>query len=286
VTKFGVIIPICCIIAVSGCALYDSAEVTTETPAVSIPVVESEAVQPVSDVKIATKSDAALELGRSASVEDIRRLQRRLRDFGFEPGPVDGVAGVKTKTAFARLQAGCAKLEPLSEHVPIVANGMAGPPNRDDTIKMQSELRRAGFDPGPVDGIFGTKTKSVISYLETGCFMAKDLDGRLGAASRAGKNESPRALTAAAPKPSDGLNWATVAVGNDAANPVVANQTVRPQEEVRILQLRLRDAGFDPGPFDGVMGQRTKLALEQYEASQRNRKTKTSLKTTAISGQY
>jgi len=58
------------------------------------------------------------------------------------------------------------------------------------------------------------------------------------------------------------------------------------QDEIRILQLRLRDAGFDPGPFDGVMGTKTRSALAQYEASQRNRRIKTSLRSTNIGGQY
>jgi peptidoglycan hydrolase-like protein with peptidoglycan-binding domain len=41
------------------------------------------------------------------------------------------------------------------------------------------------------------------------------------------------------------------------------------REEIRILQLRLRDAGFDPGPFDGVMGPRTSKALEEFQAAER-----------------
>ena len=61
---------------------------------------------------------------------------------------------------------------------------------------------------------------------------------------------------------------------------------VQPREEVRILQLRLRDAGFDPGPFDGVMGRKTRSALAQYEASQRGKKIKTSLIGAGITGQY
>jgi peptidoglycan hydrolase-like protein with peptidoglycan-binding domain len=47
----------------------------------------------------------------------------------------------------------------------------------------------------------------------------------------------------------------------------------------------LRDAGFDPGPFDGVLGAKTRAALAQYEASQRNSKIKTSL-TSKINEQY
>jgi peptidoglycan hydrolase-like protein with peptidoglycan-binding domain len=48
----------------------------------------------------------------------------------------------------------------------------------------------------------------------------------------------------------------------------------------------LRDAGFDPGPFDGVMGPKTKRALERYEESQRAGKIKASLTSTSIRGQY
>jgi peptidoglycan hydrolase-like protein with peptidoglycan-binding domain len=274
VTKFGVIIPIC-IMAASGCSLNDTPQVTTETSVVSSPASEGERIQPVAEVEVAPKP-AAVE-PRSASVEDIRRLQVRLRELSFDPGPVDGIAGGKTKGAFARLQAGCAKLEPLSETVPIALNGTAVLPNRDDTSKIQRELRKAGFDPGPVDGIFGIKTKSVISRLEASCAMAKEL--RLDVPSRAAGG----VFTREASKPT-GLPSATAALPSPAAKPTLVNQTGQGREEIRILQLRLRDAGFDPGPFDGVMGQKTKLALEQYEASKRNKKTKTSLMTSDING--
>jgi peptidoglycan hydrolase-like protein with peptidoglycan-binding domain len=70
-----------------------------------------------------------------------------------------------------------------------------------------------------------------------------------------------------------------------------AKQTSTPvgaqtNEEIRILQLRLRDAGFDPGPFDGIMGQKTRSALQQYEASQRGKKTKVSLTTEDAASHY
>jgi peptidoglycan hydrolase-like protein with peptidoglycan-binding domain len=73
-------------------------------------------------------------------------------------------------------------------------------------------------------------------------------------------------------------------IDGDQQGAVVRAASAR--EEVRILQLRLRDAGFDPGPFDGMMGPKTKAALEKYEASQRNQKTKASLVTRTISDQY
>jgi peptidoglycan hydrolase-like protein with peptidoglycan-binding domain len=64
----------------------------------------------------------------------------------------------------------------------------------------------------------------------------------------------------------------------EAAKQPSAPVAVRPQEDIRILQLRLRDAGYDPGPFDGVMGPKTKLALQQMQASQRRGKAKNTVK--------
>jgi Putative peptidoglycan binding domain len=37
---------------------------------------------------------------------------------------------------------------------------------------------------------------------------------------------------------------------------------------VRDAQIALRDAGFDPGRIDGVMGSKTRAALREFQASQ------------------
>lgn len=287
-TKFSVIIPICITVA-SGCALFDSPEMTAQAPAVSVPVGASEGSKAVAQPVAAP--EAALAPARSVTVEDVRRLQMRLRDLRFDPGPIDGVAGVKTKAAFERLQTGCAKLEPLGEKLPVVLGDGSGGnasigkvPNRADTAKLQSQLRGAGFDPGPVDGIFGNKTKSLVVQLPSSCLMAEELNGRLDIASRTVKSETSIAAPAQAAAAS-GVASVAAPARQGAPGYATAAQPARAQEDIRILQLRLRDAGFDPGPFDGVMGPKTRFALEQYEASQRGRKTKTSL-TTNISGQY
>jgi peptidoglycan hydrolase-like protein with peptidoglycan-binding domain len=290
VSKNGVIIPICFIL-VSGCSVFDSSEMTTEAPPVSVVsevVTEREPWQATAEVQLATSNEAKLVPSRSISLDDIRRLQLRLQELGFNPGPVDGVAGVKTKTAFGRLEMACAKLEPLSENLPAgVIQASSGTVTADkalsraDTTILQSQLRTAGFDPGPVDGILGPRTKSLVAMLHSSCAMAKEFQGTLDQPVLTANLEKRMAL------PAETLKRVT---GSVAARNESIKQTaiVQPgsQDEVRILQLRLRDAGFDPGPFDGIMGAKTKAALGQYEASQSNRKIKASLTTTKISGQY
>jgi peptidoglycan hydrolase-like protein with peptidoglycan-binding domain len=36
------------------------------------------------------------------------------------------------------------------------------------------------------------------------------------------------------------------------------------REEIRLLQTQLKAAGFDPGPVDGMLGPKTKSALQQH----------------------
>ena len=281
-SKNGLIISIC-FIAVSGCSIFDSSEMTTATTEVPIPVLESEAPPAAPEGQLAPSKQATNVQSRSLSVDDIRRLQLRLQELRFSPGPVDGVAGAKTKTAFGRLETGCAKLEPLSENLPAdIIHRYSGTatadrmPSRADTIVLQSQLRTAGFDPGPADGVVGSKTKSLIAVLHSSCAMAKEFRGTLDQPVRAAQLEK-RILP-----PAETLKSVSVTARNEQTAIAQSGS----QNEIRILQLRLRDAGFDPGPFDGVMGTKTRSALAQYEASQRNRKIKASLRSTNISGQY
>jgi hypothetical protein len=63
----------------------------------------------------------------------------------------------------------------------------------------------------------------------------------------------------------------------DLCRSLVANidvQDLEPRRKMadaitgRMLQLRLREAGYDPGPIDGKFGQQTKAALCQFQRQQ------------------
>jgi peptidoglycan hydrolase-like protein with peptidoglycan-binding domain len=286
-TKSGVIVLLCFFLA-CGCALFDSSEMTSEQPAVPAPVVENETTKVVTVQAVPVEAKVAS--ARSLTRDEIRTIQLRLREVGFDPGPVDGVAGAKTKAAFARFQSGCSKVKPLMENSPeITAQNLAVSqavnkvPGRQETQAIQTQLRDAGFNPGPVDGIFGNKTRSVLGRLKADCPRANEFAGVFDYPPASKKQVIPAQTFETN---SARLLSLSAAGRNDATKqPAAPAASARSQEDIRILQLRLRDAGFDPGPFDGVMGPKTKAALQQYQVAQRGNNVKLPM-ISGISGQY
>jgi peptidoglycan hydrolase-like protein with peptidoglycan-binding domain len=282
--KSGLIIPLALAIA-SGCALFDSPESELERSALLVTAVESSAPMELSSTSNTRIDTVAVPSQKNLSVDDIRRMQVRLREVGFDPGPVDGAAGAKTKAAFARLQSGCGQIQSVLDSLRDPAS--AGPAlrkfaGRQEIIEMQTQLRSANFNPGPADGVFGAKTKSVLTHIHYGCQSVAEFAANWDRpAGVAGKS----AFVAPMPQRPSATQIIPAQSRLEAAKQLAAPVAVRPQEDIRILQLRLRDAGFDPGPFDGVMGPKTKLALQQLQAKERGGKTRSAL-TAGIGSQY
>jgi len=272
-TKSGLIFPLCFLLA-SGCSLSEGPEVVAEKQEVVNPVTDSQAVSAPPAMAVTAKSVEPAPAPKTFSTDEIRRIQLRLKEVGLDPGPVDGFAGGKTPVAARRLETGCAEIKPLLENFPRAGSLNSNKtPSRQETRTLQTRLRNAGFNPGHADGIFGNRTRSVLTQLQTLCPMSQEY-----AASFAVQNEAvkPVASTETATRPSKAPAVANPA-RQEVMKPVSAPVSTPSQEEIRILQLRLRDAGFDPGPFDGVMGPQTIKALQEFQTAQRAGKIKSSL---------
>ena len=63
-----------------------------------------------------------------------------------------------------------------------------------------------------------------------------------------------------------GLVWADQPAPPPAAAKSAVSGAAAGTSHVREVQRALAAAGFDPGPIDGIMGPRTKLALRKYVA--------------------
>lgn len=108
-------------------------------------------------------------------------IQRRLSDAGYEPGPVDGVVGEQTRAAIIAFEydnklpvTGAATEKLLKMIIMGVSPGdvrpdasVAMPDETAAFIKsVQKTLAGLGYDPGPVDGLFGSSTESAIRKFE------------------------------------------------------------------------------------------------------------------------
>jgi peptidoglycan hydrolase-like protein with peptidoglycan-binding domain len=141
--------------------------------------------------------------GKANGAAQVREVQRSLRRLGWQPGPVDGLYGPRTKAAVTRFQA-AAK---------VAADGIVGPrtrqaltqaskqplrrgagfaqPNGSPRVRaLQVRLQRHGLRPGPVDGLFGPRTQAAV----------KRLQRTRGIPVNGVANDRTRGLFAAAPK--------------------------------------------------------------------------------------
>ena len=115
------------------------------------------------------------------SRDGVRAVQRELRDAGFYRGPIDGSWGRGTQAALGDYQANRRlavtwQLDPatiramgfgpdeLAGRMPEQAPDFAaGPPLARETVyRVQEHLARAGFRPGPADGIWGSGTEAAL----------------------------------------------------------------------------------------------------------------------------
>src|SRR5215211_769030 len=110
-----------------------------------------------------------------AEAARVKTLQRTLRRLGWQPGPVDGLFGPRTEAAVLRFQHNArvavdgivgpltsraldrARKSPLRQGV-----GFAQPSGSPRVRTLQTRMRRLGLRPGPIDGLFGPRTKAAV----------------------------------------------------------------------------------------------------------------------------
>lgn len=109
--------------------------------------------------------------------ELVARIQAALDTLGFDAGSADGVAGSRTERAIEAFQSefgypqdGKATQTLLQRLDSAIAQGGASPERmldrsgmlRSYTRAVQEALLARGYDPGPVDGALGPKTRDAI----------------------------------------------------------------------------------------------------------------------------
>jgi peptidoglycan hydrolase-like protein with peptidoglycan-binding domain len=210
---------------------------------------------------------------RTPSKLEIRLIQTRMRETGFDGGPIDGVMGPKTKAALHRFQTACASLGDLLETSVVEDKQSTGGANSpklaaailglDDIRHVQTRVKAAGFNAGPIDGVMGAKTKSALIAIQSGCALVKTFPPGSERALQTPQRQTPPSLT---------TGTRAKGVASDAPAPshlskhTAADKNVS-EDEIQLVQVRLKEAGFDPGPIDGIIGPKTKTAIDRYRLS-------------------
>jgi peptidoglycan hydrolase-like protein with peptidoglycan-binding domain len=248
-----------------GCAFFSSlseSEVqTVESP--RVPIYQQPKEPVVSEFPKPVKSEASRPvswLDKTLTKQEIRQIQARLKAAGFDPGPIDGILGSKTRSLILRVEAGCTILDelttangelfaPAAETQAPALTASANTLSKIDIQLLQKRLKTAGFDPGAVDGILGTRTSTVLSRCKSACTALNNLPETSDKPAFGQTPEIPLPRATGSAKPSGSVN-------DQFSN-----------QKIRLAQERLKAAGFEPGPIDGKLGPQTKSALEKYRAS-------------------
>jgi len=164
---------------VSGCGLSKEEVQTPKTSEPTLPSVSS------TPMETASERTSPTTIAGNASKENLKMLQARLKASGFYVGPIDGIIGPKTKSGLFRLQAACANLkdllEPSSMGAPSARLDMINSSSKsEETRLIQVRLKDTGFEPGPIDGVMGAKTRAAFLRFEAGCTMLNNLPPNFG----------------------------------------------------------------------------------------------------------
>jgi len=98
-------------------------------------------------------------------------------------------------------------------------------PSKDEIRLLQVRMKAAGFDPGLPDGVIGPKTEKALHRFQLACTA---------------------------------LNYLT---GIAEMEIVWETADAQANDEIRLLQTRMKAVGLDPGPIDGIMGVQTRSQL-------------------------
>ncbi len=184
-----------------------------------------------------------LQMGQSSS--DVATLQQLLIGAGYDPGPVDGVFGNLTERAVVAFQD--AHGLPLTGKVDqtewdlLVGGLLIERGNRGDAVRsLQQLLAGSGFNPGPIDGIYGGLTEQAVSQFQSSKGLT--VNGKV-----------------------DQATWD--ALNNNPDAPSVLLRRGDRGETVRNLQLMLATSGTNPGPIDGIFGGLTESAVSQVQSA-------------------
>ena len=198
---------------------------------------------------------AAMKKGSRGS--NVKLLQQNLIGMGYLDGSADGSYGSATAAAVKEFQ----------RDFGLSVDGNAGEATqsalRSAIVRLQVELKAAGYAPGSADGSFGSKTKKALQAYQSDNGLPKT-------------GEADSATWAVINRFTDGMKVSALRKGSSGT-------------QVKYLQRALIGLGFLDGVADGQYGSKTAEAVRDYQRAyglgvdgNAGKNTMTSLKNTVV----
>jgi N-acetyl-anhydromuramyl-L-alanine amidase AmpD len=124
--------------------------------------------------------------------------------------------------------------------------------------QIQRQLKEKGFDPGKIDGRMGEATRRAIRKFQIGVgekptgFLNNSTWFKLGESKLASLDKG---------RPEEPKNDVT----KETVRTEIMEYRLRNKNRIKAVQAALKNAGFDPGPIDGKMGEKTKQAVMAFQ---------------------
>ena len=132
----------------------------------------------------------------------------------------------------------------------------------DPTVEaVQKELLASGFYKGPVDGVFGKRTRKAISDYETTNGLP---DTGKATPQLIEHIKFTREVTQAS-RFTGSTGEAAPEEPEASADPIDPPAAVESAEDILRVQKSLAELGYAPGPIDGVMSAATRRAIREFE---------------------
>ena len=219
---------------------------------------------------------------------DVKELQEVLKSKGyFTYHTSTGYFGSITKDALIRFQrdhnlpatgiADAATIRALQAQAPKAAasSSASGQLNVNQVLRkgsrgaqvklLQNKLKAAGYHSGAVDGIYGSQTEQSVRRFQQAQGLAVDgIAGKQTLTALNRVNGSNASAAPSNPSASKGSN----ANANGQLN---VNQVLRKGSrgaQVKLLQNKLKAAGYHSGAVDGIYGSQTEQSVRRFQQAQ------------------